>query len=1261
MWIKPKELYIPSAFWTEEKQSKYFVLQKRRGHGESRGFGSLLVGTFDSVFDTKPSPYRIIHLTPNSEIYYEIAVGITFEEINQDWEWLSENLFSVLNEMGSEEDITNFTNCKIQSLCAQNNQDDGYESANFKITVSKFRQLFNMPEEEQLVNTYSCTYVNKIPRQGHLYISLNHICFYSYMLGQETKRVIRFAELQEIKLYGSTIYIKTNNAIQYKFTLLFGAKEAYDLLEQLSKMAIQQIIKNPDSPIVDHEPTNFQRLGRKKSNKPGLLRDLTARQKSEEYRMYFRLPGSEIIDGQIKANLWTHYSKRFASGYIYLSANFFCFRSDVKDLVSLVIPMKNIKTAQKKDDGPHRFDNQIVITTDTLPFIFAQIVDRETLILKISNLLSRLELPVNRERPKYDISWGKQTALIKIFKTEFSAEMLKIQDEKMARWESHFRDFGRGISMFRTTEVINLIVEGIPDKLREEIWLIFSGAIHEKEMNPGLYEDLVEKAACIKHSVIHDEIDRDLHRSLPEHPAFQHSDGIGALRRVLQAYALRNPQVGYCQAMNIVSSVFLLYCDEENAFWMLASLCENLLQDYYKDRVVGAQIDQGVLNELVETHLPELHVHLDKMGIIKMISLSWFLTIFISVISYESSLHIIDCFFYDGAKIIFVIALQILEWNRDKLLHCNDDGEAMLVLTKFLEGIYNPEYQLPAPTEKRKAARQHTQTVQTLIHEAYTKFGAKISLQNIEELRNKHRRLTLRQFDIDNENTVVKAHEKNMYFKKEELHMLLEIIREEKMALRKVNQQKTQGTSESPILLSSPMHPRPFPEDNCSRAEAYNVDFETFRVLFYELTPWRSYATIDLAEKLFRLTDKKSTGLLSFSQILNSIGLVCSSKYTEKLKLLYILHLPPLLSKVEIEHTRQPITKTKDDADEAFEAEDFFCDDPTDSIEALPSPSDKNFDEDFALASATQHLHNLAGISGSTFVDPIRTPNLSTNSNASSTALNARTSTFYVDLPSEEEYVAKSQNGASSSSGLLIDGLRQQGRFESIDTFSDISDLGAAKVTPPHLNVETISNYSQISDLVNTTKMERSDSTTDTKSLGSLGYLFDQPDSNSPNGKIPNMKKANFQFLWQSLVEIVGEQDADMRKAYENLLEMGNNTIKKESSLESFTQLNISNDEPDTNGNPTTPSEPASTTRLFMAFEEQYRLACASNSSGNAGTSTNDNNFVDLDTWEISINQFMTTVLSVTTIVTCFFIETSIKENIERMRKNRRKCLTSNY
>ena len=62
--------------------------------------------------------------------------------------------------------------------------------------LQKFHKIFELPPDEKLVNYYSGTYwQGRKPIQGRLYFSVNFICFYSFIVGKQTKIQIRWTEI----------------------------------------------------------------------------------------------------------------------------------------------------------------------------------------------------------------------------------------------------------------------------------------------------------------------------------------------------------------------------------------------------------------------------------------------------------------------------------------------------------------------------------------------------------------------------------------------------------------------------------------------------------------------------------------------------------------------------------------------------------------------------------------------------------------------------------------------------------------------------------------------------------------------------------------------------------------------------------------------------------------------------------------------------------------------------------------------------------
>uniref|UniRef100_A0AAR2JX34 TBC1 domain family member 9 n=1 Tax=Pygocentrus nattereri TaxID=42514 RepID=A0AAR2JX34_PYGNA len=922
MWITPEEVLLANALWVSERANPFFILQRRKGHGKGGGITGLLVGTLDVVLDSsaRVAPYRILHQTGDSQLFWSIACGSSRKEITEHWEWLETNLLQTLSIFDNDDDITTFVKGKIQGIIAEENKSrqaqEDEDCGKFREAELKMRKLFGMPEEEKLVNYYSCSYwKGRVPRQGWLYLSVNHLCFYSFLLGKEVTLVVQWTDVTQLDknatlVFPESVRVSTRDTEHY-FSMFLNINDTFKLMEQLANIAMRQLLDNEGFAADRMLPKPCKTL----KNVSALKRDLDARAKNERYRALFRLTQDERLDGHTDCTLWTPFAKMHVVGQMFVSNNYICFASREEDLCQLIIPLREVSIVEKADSSSVLPSPLSISTKNKMTFLFANLKDRDFLVQRISDFLQRTpdrlcgltgqsvshsntkgspstptslpptppvlgtgELPLVQHYSS-SLPTAKQ-GLLSIYQKDQTEDLgPKATKEKMKEesWNIHFFEFGRGVCMYRTSKTRDLVLKGIPESLRGELWLLFSGAQNEMATHPSYYAELVEQAMG-RCTLATEEIERDLHRSMPEHHAFQNEMGIAALRRVLTAYAYRNPGIGYCQAMNIVTSVLLLYCTEEEAFWLLVALCERMLPDYYNTRVVGALVDQGVFEELTRECLPLLYEHMQDLGVISTISLSWFLTLFLSVMPFDSAVLLVDCFFYEGIKVIFQVSLAVLHANMEQLLACTDEGEAMTILGRYLDNVVNKQT-VSAPIPHLHALLTSGDEpppeidVFELIKTSYEKFGS-LRADVIEQMRFKQRLKVIQCLEDTAKRSVVRAIMTESAFAIEELEELYVLFKAKHIM------SCYWGASSTPAERHDPSLPY---------LEQYRIDSGQFGQLFSALSPWScGMHTATLSARLFRLLDSNKDSLINFKEFV-----------TEKMESVYspLNTLLPLLSK----------------------------------------------------------------------------------------------------------------------------------------------------------------------------------------------------------------------------------------------------------------------------------------------------------------------------------------------------------------------------
>eukprot|EP00049_Salpingoeca_infusionum_P003950 m.73001 g.73001 ORF g.73001 m.73001 type:complete len:1142 (+) comp12353_c0_seq2:293-3718(+) len=796
MWISPEEVLLANALWVTRRTMHPFALQERKGHGQPTGFFSRVLGTLDALRDgSQQQVWRILLQPAGSDVSYIIAKAFEEEEIYKHWEYLQEELVPKLEPL-EPEDIKAFVFGKVRSLVMDRGVDPN-SMAKFDHAVATFRRIFSMPKEERLVTYYSCCYWRQsTPFLGWMYLSMNHLCFYSNILGNQEKLTIPWTTVikveQAMTMTDGIIITVSHGLEDFRFFNLRHQTDVIHLVEQLTNKAMRRLLEISDdvfSALDDMEyETRLMREEKREAlvSENGLFEYYQKEGSSETFRELFRLPVNEHFESVRECSFWDTYYRRSVQGQLYISTGYLCFLSASAPTCTVILPIRDISTIEVTPEGKRDIDatslpNAIHITLSdqkshfTLGHIWDPIQVEEIVRAKVAKLchlrlkhialdggdrqarLDELRREIDHEPfyKRFGVDSGKEPRPF---------ELDVVSETKVTMWEDRFEEHGEGVSSFRTTAERELLRKGVPTPMRSKLWMWFSGALterqgHEDEYLRLLFEyDGKGNAPEGKENIALEEIERDLHRSLPEYPAYQCEDGINALRRVLTAYSWRNPEIGYCQAMNIVASVLLVYCTEDETFWILCCLCERLLPDYYTKKVVGSLIDQGVFESLIQQHLPKLHAYFTKLGLLGMVSLPWFITLFTNAMPFQSAAHVMDVFFSDGCKTLMMVGLEILSRCQSSLLGLkSEDTLGMAKVQDFVSGISNTD------TETTTKGGERTANVNELISTAYEKYEKYVTDDYVVSERHRVRLQVVHQLqDSVSRSAVRRAAEKSL-------------------------------------------------------------------------------------------------------------------------------------------------------------------------------------------------------------------------------------------------------------------------------------------------------------------------------------------------------------------------------------------------------------------------------------------------------------------------------------------------------------------
>lgn len=270
--------------------------------------------------------------------------------------------------------------------------------------------------------------------------------------------------------------------------------------------------------------------------------------------------------------------------------------------------------------------------------------------------------------------------------------------------------------------------KGYPPEWRGAMWWYYSGGQHalKQKENVGLYASLAQR---VKQDELNkddkDAIERDLDRTFPDNihfrpePATDLLDGesddepvlIQDLREVLSCFALNNPSIGYCQSLNFIAGLLLLFLkqDKEKCFILLSIITQNHLPGAHARNLANTEVN--VLMMLIKDYLPKVwasindtdlinsgagsHAHpnskFQRQPTVALSCTSWFMSLFVGVLPIETVLRVWDAFLYEGPRALYRYALAVFKLGESEIRKYRPgDGELFMLVQNLPRTCIDP-------------------------------------------------------------------------------------------------------------------------------------------------------------------------------------------------------------------------------------------------------------------------------------------------------------------------------------------------------------------------------------------------------------------------------------------------------------------------------------------------------------------------------------------------------------------------------------------